>query len=144
MAFLQVSQTGVMSSYVVQQGLYTIPGKKNSLTFIELCLVQPSLVAEFNEVCTQFEDRPAVYSTLRQTSKRMLDAALVGYRVRQVLYTIQGKNSSALIRLPKVCLCVPTHCDPHNCKKTSCTLILLARAGFCIFTYCGNYLLGRA
>lgn len=48
------------TSCIVWQGLHT--GKKN-YTLIQLCLVQPSLVADFRRVCTHFEERPAVHLT---------------------------------------------------------------------------------
>ena len=48
MAFLPVSQTGVLSSV----------SKKNSYTPI---LVQLSLGAGFDKVCTQVEEKPAVH-----------------------------------------------------------------------------------
>ena len=51
--------------FIVQQGLCTIPGKKlkqlhvYTYTYLAM-LTQPSSVPEFNKVCTQFKQKPAV------------------------------------------------------------------------------------
>ena len=45
-------------------------------------------IAELNKVCTQFEEKPAV-----PRQRMTLGTAFVGYRVQQSPYTILGKPS---------------------------------------------------
>ena len=54
MDFLPVSQTGVTSSLF---GKVCTQFQENRHTLI---LMQPSSIVEFNEVCKQFEEKPAV------------------------------------------------------------------------------------
>ena len=72
------------------------------------CLVLPLLVAKFDGLCTQLEEKQlctlvAQYGlqTLHQTSERMLDTAFIGYGVERGLYTILGKTSYT-IHLPSL------------------------------------------
>ena len=41
--------------------------------------MQPSLVSEFDEICTQFEEKSAVNVDPMPNSERMLDTAFIGY-----------------------------------------------------------------
>ena len=91
-----------------------------------------SSIAEFDKVCTQFKEKPAVHFIPRQ--RRTLGAAFIGNRVRQGLYTILGKPHYTLIRLAKACLRVSTYCNSaHNSRKQNSHT--LTKAGLHVFAY---------
>ena len=72
--------------FIVRRGLYTIPGKN------WLRLMQPTLVAEFDKVCTQFEEKP-LYTYLGGAGHLVPPSSVRGHR------GLLGKTSYTLIRL---------------------------------------------
>ena len=85
-----------------------------------------SSVAEFDKVCTEFEEKPAVHLP---RYRRTLGTAFISYRVRERSVHNSRKKQLYTYKACESSLCISTYCDSaHNSKKNHT-----------LFTYCDSY-----
>ena len=128
-AFLPVSQTGVLSSQF---------GEVCAQLYTYLCLVQPSVVAEFGKICI-YTIRGKASCTPTQVAK---DTRYCLQRLQSLSRSVQNstKTSYTLIRFAKARLQVSTCTRTQFQEKLAIayTLTQLMKAGYCVFKYCNS------